>query len=79
MKIRVLYFASLREKLGRAADDLEVPAGATPRAVLDQVLGEKLAQYRAAVAFSVNHEYTPGDRPLCDGDEVAFLPPVSGG
>lgn len=79
MKIRVLYFASLREKLGRAGDELEVAAGSTARAVLEQVLGERLAEYRAAVAFSVNYEYTAGDRPLADGDEVAFLPPVSGG
>ena len=79
MKIHVRYFASLREALGRSKETREAPEGATPASVLRDALGEAHARRAAAVAFAVNREHAPGDRPLRDGDEVAFLPPVSGG
>ncbi|KPJ50989.1 MAG: hypothetical protein AMJ38_01160 [Dehalococcoidia bacterium DG_22] len=39
----------------------------------------RLADYRGSLMYSVNAEYVPADHPLGDGDEVAFIPPVSGG
>ena len=77
MKVRVKTFAWLRDQAGPGGT-LELPEGATPRSVLEQLLGAGHPM-AFAVAFAVNLEYSPGDRPLKDGDEVALLPPVSGG
>ena len=69
-------FAGLRERAGAAHVELELPDGA--------VVGDALEQMRALtdgvpVVMAVNHEYArPGD-PLHGGDEVALIPPVSGG
>ncbi|MDX1593552.1 MAG: MoaD/ThiS family protein [Gammaproteobacteria bacterium] len=77
MTIRVKFFASLRERLGR--DDLELPAEGIAtvadvwaRAVPDEPLSGQ-------VLMSVNMEYAQADRSVRDGDEVAFFPPVTGG
>ena len=79
MKIRVLYFASLRERIGRREEALDLPAGADVTALLDQVLAGPLEAFRGSVAISVNREYSAPSRALQEGDEVALLPPVSGG
>jgi len=76
---RLLYFASLRDCTGR---DSEVVASMAqdPRALYTQVAqqhGLTLATERLRVA--VNGEFAAWDRALHDGDEVVFLPPVSGG
>ena len=80
MKVRVRYFASLRDRLGRAGEELEVSPGETARGLLDRVLGGAgVREGMPPVAFAVNLAYVSGEQPLSDGDEVAFLPPVSGG
>jgi len=79
VKVRLRYFAALRELLGRDREEREVAAGATPRALLLEILGPPRAAHAASVAFAVNSEHAAPDRPLRDGDEVAFLPPLSGG
>jgi len=81
MQIRVLFFGMLKELVGRSSDTVELPAGAG--------MGELLAHYACqyprleeilpSVALSVNQEYAGQDAPLRSGDEVALLPPVSGG
>ena len=81
MRIRVLLFASLRERAGTGEVRLEVPEGASvgaARAALEERFPGLLRESRAAVA--VNGTYVRGDEgALRDEDEVAFLPPVSGG
>jgi sulfur-carrier protein len=77
--VRVRYFASLRELMGRAEESREVGPGTTPGALLRELLGPGRADRAAGVAFAVNQEHSPAGRELRDGDEVAFLPPVSGG
>ncbi|MDX6370288.1 MAG: MoaE-MoaD fusion protein [Gaiellaceae bacterium] len=72
--MRVRLFAGLRERAGwseREVDDLERVADVWPS--LD--LGEE----PAGLLYAVNKEYAERDRPLADGDEVAVIPPVSGG
>jgi molybdopterin synthase sulfur carrier subunit len=79
MNYRVLYFASLRDSAGC---DSEQVAASTPDArmlytQLQRQHGFALAPERLRVA--INGEFCSWDRALADGDEIAFLPPVSGG
>jgi molybdopterin converting factor small subunit len=58
-----------------------VAAGATIGTVWRELAGEfpELEHYERSISSAVNADYARMDRVLCDGDEVAFLPPVSGG
>ena len=79
MKYRVLYFASLRDAAGRDSEEC-VATTNDARALyaqLRQQHGFTLDHARLRVA--VNGEFARWDRVLADGDEIAFLPPVSGG
>jgi molybdopterin synthase sulfur carrier subunit len=81
MRVRVRLFASLREAAGRPELVLDLPPGATPEDAWRALAAEHppLAGKRANLAASVNRRYAPFDTPLEDGDEVVFIPPVSGG
>jgi molybdopterin converting factor subunit 1 len=81
MKIRVLFFASLREKV-KASEALEEVAAGTTVGELWSLLCAKhdsIAPMTASVSFAVNREYADRDAVLREGDEVALIPPVSGG
>ncbi|GIW40701.1 MAG: molybdenum cofactor biosynthesis protein D/E [Candidatus Binatia bacterium] len=81
MKVRVRYFASVRECLGRREDVLEVPEGAT-LGELWQLLLERspeLSRLGCSLSFALNQEYADPAAVLREGDEVALIPPVSGG
>ena len=86
--VRVLFFASLREAVREDALDLRLPPGATV-ADLRALLAERLAGVSGEaaraiadgdvrVAINQRLEQSP-DAPLAAGDEVAFLPPITGG
>ena len=81
MRVRVRLFARLREIAGAGEIERDVPAAATVRLVWDSLADEfpELQQYARSISSAVNAEYTRMEAPLRDGDEVAFLPPVSGG
>ena len=81
MRVRVRLFASLREALGQPEVELELPDGATPEDVWRRLAADHpaLASRRANLAAAVNCRYAPFDAPLAAGDEVVFIPPVSGG
>jgi molybdopterin converting factor subunit 1 len=81
MKVRVRLFAVLKDSLGRAELDLELPEGATVEDVWRHLVKEHpaLAPRRRSLAAAVNRRYAAFDAPLAPGDEVAFIPPVSGG
>jgi len=81
MRVTVRLFARLRDIAGSSELDRELPDGATASVLWDSLATEftELAGYRAAVSTAVNEEYAKMDHTLSDGDEVAFLPPVSGG
>jgi molybdopterin synthase sulfur carrier subunit len=85
MKVTVRYFASLREQIGREAEEIELPAGVSTvgglRAHLEGkggAYGEALAQKRLVKA-ALNQEMVQATTPVKGGDEVAFFPPVTGG
>jgi molybdopterin synthase catalytic subunit len=81
MRARVLFFGMLKEIVGRAAEDAEFPPGADLRAVFDCYAARfpKLHQLAASIVVARNQEFAALSTALADGDEVAFLPPVSGG
>jgi sulfur-carrier protein len=81
MKVRVRLFAALRETAGRGELELELPAGATAGDAWDQLAAAHppLAGQRASLAASVNRRYAPFETLLAEGDELVFIPPVSGG
>jgi len=81
MKIRVKLFASVREIVGQKELVLEVPDDVKASAI-PHLLASEYPRLQALVSFlktAVNHEYADGERILVEGDEVALLPPVSGG
>jgi molybdopterin converting factor subunit 1 len=81
MQVRVLFFGILRDVAGRSSEELELPTHAAVRDVLMHyekslsTLNGKLC----SIAVSVNQEYANSDTKLNPGDELALLPPVSGG
>jgi molybdopterin synthase catalytic subunit len=81
VRVSLLYFASFRDAAGKAEETLELPEGTRVDQLWRSVSGEipLLAAFPAMPPAAVNHEYAGGDTVLCDGDEVAFLPPVAGG
>ena len=81
MRVKVLFFGSLRDAMGRAVDSLELPEGADLQQLLAIVSRDKssVSALLPSLALSVNEEYARRDTKLKDGDEVALLPPVSGG
>ena len=79
MKVSVRCFARVRELLGCNSLELEVPVGTTV-AGLKRLLVERAPELdRLPVACSVNRDYAEPGRELAAGDEVAFIPPISGG
>lgn len=83
MKVKVLYFAGLREQLGTASEDLELPA-TTVAGLRSQLIARggawqsALAQGRA-LRVAVNQEMAQATTSVKPGDEIAFFPPVTGG
>jgi molybdopterin synthase catalytic subunit len=81
MQVRALFFGRLKEIVGFADDTVELNEGARVEDLFAH-FGDRfpeLAQFRPSVAAAVNQEYSEWDVPLHNNDEVAFLPPVSGG
>lgn len=82
--IRVLYFASVRQKTGIAEEELAAD-GLTTLGDLRDALRARGAAYEAALPLdkslraAVNQQFADFDAPVKDGDEVAFFPPVTGG
>jgi len=84
MKVRIRYFASIREALGPGEAALEVPDGATVAQVRDLLLarGEPHARAlsrQAAVRVALDLAMCDESAVLADGSELAFFPPVTGG
>ena len=81
MRISLRHFALVRELLGRSREERDLAPGATAGEVWDTLVAEqpKLAAARKSVMVMVAQEYTTFDHVLADGDELVFVPPVSGG
>lgn len=81
IQVRVLFFGRLKEIVGRAEDLAELSDGARVEDLFARYHARfpDLAKFRASAVASVNEEFAYWNAPLVTGDEVAFLPPVSGG
>jgi molybdopterin converting factor subunit 1 len=81
VRVKVLFFGRLKDVVGRSEEFLDL----TDASTIEQLFAlysrriPELAKYRPSVVASRNQEFTPWDAALHSGDEVAFLPPVSGG
>ena len=84
MRLKVLFFAELRVKMNREFIDSDFPGVRNIRELQEKLeedyeeLTGCFSEYKS-VKTAVNHEYCSSETILCDGDEVAFFPPVTGG
>ena len=85
MKVKVLLFANLREKIGTNVEEVDVPDSASTVAGLRLHLMQRGGAWQEAlsdmkvVRVAVNQDMAAANAPLNQGDEVAFFPPVTGG
>jgi molybdopterin converting factor subunit 1 len=81
MRVNVRLFARLRDIAGAAELTRQVAPGATIGTVWSDLAREfpEMAPYQRSISAALNLDYTRMDRVVTDGDEIAFLPPVSGG
>ncbi len=85
MKVRLLYFASVREQVGTASEELELPQGVSSVGALRAHLRQRGPLWQAAFAegkllrTAVNQAMAGPMAAIAAGDEIAFFPPVTGG
>jgi molybdopterin converting factor subunit 1 len=81
MRVTVRLFARLRDITGAQEMMREVEPGATVGTLWQQLAAEfpAIASYEKSISSAVNADYAKMNQAVADGDEVAFLPPVSGG
>jgi sulfur-carrier protein len=85
MKIKVVFFAALREQLGISAEEIDLPAGVTTVAALRSHLVQRGGAWQNVLAdkrlvrVAVNQDMAQAGSALKPGDEIAFFPPVTGG
>jgi molybdopterin synthase catalytic subunit len=81
MRVRLLFFATLKDIAGSRELQLEVPAGSTVGDVWSELerTYPRMESYRSIVLAALNEEYVDRGASIADGDELALFPPVSGG
>jgi molybdopterin converting factor subunit 1 len=81
VRVKVLFFGRLKEIAGRGEESVEITDGASIEQLFAAFTRQhpELAPFRASLVASRNQEFAAWSTPLHAGDEVAFLPPVSGG
>ncbi len=81
IRVKALFFGGLKEVAGRAEESVELAAGSRIEDLFAQFISRcpELARYRGSLVASRNQEFAAWNTPLDSGDEIAFLPPVSGG
>jgi molybdopterin converting factor subunit 1 len=81
IRVKVLFFGRLKEIAGRGEDVLDLAEGTPIEGLFARCVAHQpeLARYRPSLVASCNQEFAAWSTPLHSGDEVAFLPPVSGG
>lgn len=82
LHVRVLYFASVREEIGLREETVEIPTDKRSLGALRALLCAKYPAAEATISvitLARNLEYSSDDVALADGDEVALIPPISGG
>jgi molybdopterin synthase catalytic subunit len=81
VRIRVLFFGLAKDAAGRSADEIEVAEGARLEDVFERyaAASPRLREMSGSLVLSRNQEFASRAEAVADGDEIAFLPPVSGG
>jgi molybdopterin converting factor subunit 1 len=81
MRARVLFFGMLKDIVGKSVEDAEFPQGSDLQSVFELYRGRypRLGELARSIVIARNQEFADRTTLLADGDEVAFLPPVSGG
>ena len=81
MRVRVLFFGLLKDLTGASCEEADLPAGSDLRAALEhyQARVPRLREMARNIVIARNQEFADLSTPLAEGDEIAFLPPVSGG
>jgi molybdopterin converting factor subunit 1 len=81
MQVTVRFFAGHRDIVGASERRFELAPGATVGALWAQLVAEypRLSGFTGRLLYAVNQQFATPDTPLGPGDEVAFIPPVSGG
>lgn len=81
VRVRVLFFGQVKDLVGRAQDQLELADGSRIADVFDHYANPSpaLRGFSRSILLSRNHEFASREEVVRDGDEIAFLPPVSGG
>lgn len=80
-KVRLLFFATLRDRAGMRSMELEVPAGMTVQGLKDHISQTQpgLAESMKSVLITINREYAFDEAVIPENGEIAMFPPVSGG
>ena len=81
INIKILYFAFIKELTGVRSDKMKLPYGSTIHNLLTNILDiyPQIHNLLKSIKVSVNYKVVDTDTILKDGDEVALLPPISGG
>jgi MoaE-MoaD fusion protein len=81
VQIQVLFFGMLKDIVGRAEERLDLPAPQLLGSVFEHYAAQfpRLREMASSIVLARNQEFAQPSSPLADGDEIAFLPPVSGG
>lgn len=81
LRVKVLFFGRVRELTGITEEAVEMPGGATLTDLFERFAARfpQLAGFRPSLVASRNREFAPWDTRLSPEDDIAFLPPVSGG
>ena len=81
VRVKVLFFGRLKDVVGQSEESIDLADSSTIEQLFALYASRipELGKYRSSVVASCNEEFASWDTPLRPGDEVAFLPPVSGG
>ena len=81
LRLKVLFFGQLKDIAGRSEDSVELPEGSRVEDVFAHYASAhpRLRELAGSIVVARNQQFTPGTQSVADGDEIAFLPPVSGG
>jgi molybdopterin synthase catalytic subunit len=81
VRVKVLFFGQLKDIAGRSEDSLELAEGATLKDIFEHYAAQypRMQEIRGSVVIACNQNFAEASTTVLDGDEVAFLPPVSGG
>jgi molybdopterin converting factor subunit 1 len=81
VRVQVLFFGMLKDIVGRSQESLEVVPGSSLDSIFEHYAADhpQLRELRASTVLALNQQFTKGHSLVADGDEVALLPPVSGG